>query len=73
MSSSQGTGSPTPVVGLLARRLLAPTIAAIVTVVVASAFLALLPDGFHGTVVAIVLAHVFFNVAVVVRLCSTWP
>jgi voltage-gated potassium channel len=37
MSSSQGTGSPTPVVGLLARRLLAPTIAAIVTVVVASA------------------------------------
>ena len=38
------------------------------TVVVGAAFLALLPDGWHGTAAAVVLAHVFFNVAVVVRL-----
>ena len=38
------------------------------TVVVGAAFLALLPDGLHGTATAVVVAHVFFNVAVVVRL-----
>ncbi len=38
------------------------------TVVVGAAFLALLPDGWHGTAAAVVLAHVFFNVAVMVRL-----
>lgn len=38
------------------------------TVVVGAAFLALLPDGLHGTTTAVVVAHVFFNVAVVVRL-----
>jgi len=37
------------------------------TVVVGAAFLALLPDRWHGTVTAILLAHVFFNYAVVVR------
>ncbi len=38
------------------------------TVVVGAAFLALLPDGWHGTARAVVIAHVFFNIAVVVRL-----
>ncbi|HEX9258830.1 MAG TPA: iron ABC transporter permease [Acidimicrobiales bacterium] len=37
------------------------------TVVVGTAFLALLPDRLHGTVWAVLAAHVFFNVAVVVR------
>jgi thiamine transport system permease protein len=37
------------------------------TVVVGAAFLALLPPRWHGTVAAILLAHVFFNYAVVVR------
>jgi thiamine transport system permease protein len=37
------------------------------TVVVATAFLAVLPPGIEGTVWAILLAHVFFNAAVVVR------
>lgn len=37
------------------------------TVVVGAAFLALLPDRLDRSVLAIVLAHVFFNVAVVVR------
>ena len=37
------------------------------TVVVASAFVALLPDGVERSIWAILLAHVFFNVAVVVR------
>jgi thiamine transport system permease protein len=37
------------------------------TVVVGSAFLALLPDGHDRGVVAIVAAHVYFNIAVVVR------
>jgi thiamine transport system permease protein len=37
------------------------------TVVVGAAFVALLPDRLHGTAVAIVAAHVFFNIAVVVR------
>ena len=38
------------------------------TVVVAAAFLALLPDGLERSLWAILLAHVFFNVAVVVRI-----
>lgn len=38
------------------------------TVVVGAAFLALLPDGLHGTALAVLAAHVFFNIAVVVRL-----
>ncbi len=37
------------------------------TLVVATAFVALLPDGAERTVWAILVAHVFFNVAVVVR------
>lgn len=37
------------------------------TVVVGAAFLALLPDSLDQSVIAIVLAHVFFNIAVVVR------
>lgn len=37
------------------------------TVVVGAAFLALLPSSWHGTWYAIVLAHVFFNYAVIVR------
>jgi len=41
------------------------------TVVVGAAFLALLPDGWHGTATAVVAAHVFFNVAVMVRLVGT--
>lgn len=43
------------------------------TVVVGAAFLALLPDSWHDTARAVVVAHVFFNVAVVVRLLgSMW-
>ncbi|MEQ1700165.1 MAG: ABC transporter permease subunit, partial [Ilumatobacteraceae bacterium] len=38
------------------------------TVVVGAAFLALLPSSWHGTAGAVVVAHVFFNIAVVVRL-----
>ena len=38
------------------------------TVVVGAAFLALLPDAWHGTAAAVIVAHVFFNVAVMVRL-----
>ncbi|MFM2077005.1 MAG: hypothetical protein RJA49_895 [Actinomycetota bacterium] len=38
------------------------------TVVVGAAFLALLPDAWHGSAAAIIIAHVFFNVAVMVRL-----
>lgn len=37
------------------------------TVVVGAAFVALLPDRMIGTALAIVLAHVFFNIAVVAR------
>ncbi len=37
------------------------------TVVVGAAFLAVLPDSLDQSVAAIVLAHVFFNIAVVVR------
>ena len=42
------------------------------TVVVATAFLAVLPDGLEGTVWAILLAHVFFNVAVIVRIVGSF-
>ena len=43
------------------------------TVVVATAFVALLPDGVERSVWAILLAHVFFNVAVVVRVVgASW-
>jgi thiamine transport system permease protein len=42
------------------------------TVVVATAFLALLPDGAERTTWAILLAHVFFNVAVVVRVVGAF-
>ena len=38
------------------------------TVVVGAAFLALLPSSWHGTAGAVIVAHVFFNIAVVVRL-----
>ena len=41
------------------------------TVVVGAAFLALLPTSWHGTAQAMILAHVFFNVAVVVRLVGS--
>jgi thiamine transport system permease protein len=42
------------------------------TVVVATAFLALLPDGLERTVWAILLAHVFFNDADVVRVVGAY-
>lgn len=42
------------------------------TVVVATAFLALLPDGAERSVAAILLAHVFFNIAVVVRIVGAF-
>jgi thiamine transport system permease protein len=42
------------------------------TVVVATAFIALLPDGVERSVWAILLAHVFFNVAVVVRIVGAF-
>jgi thiamine transport system permease protein len=38
------------------------------TVVVGAAFLALLPSSWRGTAQAMIVAHVFFNIAVVVRL-----
>ncbi|MEN9643766.1 MAG: hypothetical protein RL238_435 [Actinomycetota bacterium] len=38
------------------------------TVVVGAAFVALLPERWHDTATAVIVAHVFFNVAVVVRL-----
>jgi thiamine transport system permease protein len=41
------------------------------TVVVGAAFLALLPQSWHGTAQAMIVAHVFFNVAVVVRLVGS--
>jgi thiamine transport system permease protein len=41
------------------------------TVVVGAAFLALLPSSWHGTARAMIVAHVFFNVAVVVRLVGS--
>ena len=42
------------------------------TVVVATAFVALLPDGVEQSVWAILLAHVFFNIAVVVRVVGAY-
>ncbi len=43
------------------------------TVVVGTAFLALLPNSWHGTVEAVLIAHVYFNVSVVVRtLTPVW-
>ena len=42
------------------------------TVVVGAAFLALLPESWQGTATAVVLAHVFFNVAVVLRTVGTF-
>ena len=42
------------------------------TIVVATAFLAVLPDDLERTVWAILLAHVFFNVAVVVRVVGAY-
>jgi thiamine transport system permease protein len=42
------------------------------TVVVATAFLSLLPEGSERGVAAILAAHVFFNVAVVVRIVGSW-
>ncbi len=42
------------------------------TVVVATAFLAVLPDGLQRGVAPILAAHVFFNVAVVVRVVGVW-
>ena len=42
------------------------------TVVVAAAFLALLPEGAERGIVPILAAHVFFNVAVVVRIVSSY-
>ncbi len=41
------------------------------TVVIGAAFLALLPAGWHGTAGAMIAAHVFFNIAVVVRLVGS--
>jgi thiamine transport system permease protein len=41
------------------------------TVVVGAAFLAVLPDSLHDTVWAVLIAHVFFNYAVVVRTVGT--
>ena len=38
------------------------------TVVVGAAFVALLPDRWHASATAVIVAHVFFNIAVVVRL-----
>lgn len=42
------------------------------TVVVALAFLAILPDGLEHGPVAILIAHAFFNVAVIVRIVGTF-
>ena len=52
------------------RRLLAAAVTVpflLPTVVVGAAFTSLLPERFEQTVVAVIAAHVFFNVAVVVR------
>jgi len=38
------------------------------TVVAASAFVALLPEKLHNTLAAIIIVHIFFNIAVVVRI-----
>lgn len=41
------------------------------TVVVGAAFLALLPHSWHGSAQAMIVAHMFFNIAVVVRLVGS--
>ena len=41
------------------------------TVVVGAAFLALLPQSWHGSARAMIVAHIFFNIAVVVRLVGS--
>ena len=41
------------------------------TVVVGAAFLALLPQSWHGTAQAMIVGHIFFNIAVVVRLVGS--
>jgi len=41
------------------------------TVVVGAAFIAFLPDSWHGTPQAMIAAHIFFNIAVVVRLVGS--
>ena len=41
------------------------------TVVVGAAFLALLPESWHGTAEAMIVGHIFFNIAVVVRLVGS--
>jgi thiamine transport system permease protein len=41
------------------------------TVVVGAAFASLLPDRLRGTATAVIAAHVFFNIAVVVRIVGT--
>jgi thiamine transport system permease protein len=41
------------------------------TVVIGAAFLALLPASWHGTPTAMIAAHIFFNIAVVVRLVGS--
>jgi thiamine transport system permease protein len=55
------------------RALLAATTVPFVlpTVVVGAAFIALLPSSWRGTAQAMILAHVFFNIAVVVRLVGS--
>ncbi len=56
------------------RRLLAAAVAVpflLPTVVVGAAFASLLPDRLDATPAAVICAHVFFNVAVVVRLVGT--
>ena len=43
------------------------------TVVVATAFVALLPDWLHNTMFAVVIVHVFFNISVVIKIVgSAW-
>ena len=57
-----------------ARRVLQAVIAVpfmLPTVVVGAAFLALLPHHWNGTARAVIIAHVYFNIAVVVRLVGT--
>jgi thiamine transport system permease protein len=64
---------PTWLIARISTRWRGPVLAAVTvpfllpTVVVGAAFAALLPPQLTGTTIAVVLAHVFFNVAVVVR------
>lgn len=41
------------------------------TVVMATAFVALLPKSVHNSITAIIIVHIFFNIAVVVRIVSS--